>query len=311
MNAVVAPLMDAGNLMMHMSNEGHDYDSCITTARKLLFEYFYDGLGQPKLAEMMAMLGSHVAFHWAMSAFATIEPSHKLAASLMCTSVPSEVAQEAVLPWKAFCIAIPDGIFSGDETLVRYPPSAIFVTRFTESPYKHPEMGGSINIFSISSRNCAIVNVADLGKLTTVIRMEGFDDDLSLTPKAVDIGSKYQVLVDRLIIGCCLEMENGTSRSLSSITRKIKEKRGLPKAWVFKLTRSVKLDLRRHIYSYLNGTHALERNPLSVQILVRGHHKMQRYGPGHSGRKWIHIEPYWRGPEDAPIAVRPHVVKGL
>ena len=24
----------------------------------------------------------------------------------------------------------------------------------------------------------------------------------------------------------------------------------------------------------------------------------------------MHIEPYWRGPEDAPIAVRSHILKG-
>ena len=23
-------------------------------------------------------------------------------------------------------------------------------------------------------------------------------------------------------------------------------------------------------------------------------------------RRWIHVEPYWRGPEDAPIALRSH-----
>lgn len=24
------------------------------------------------------------------------------------------------------------------------------------------------------------------------------------------------------------------------------------------------------------------------------------------GAKWIHVEPFWRGPEDGPIAIRPH-----
>lgn len=24
--------------------------------------------------------------------------------------------------------------------------------------------------------------------------------------------------------------------------------------------------------------------------------------------KWIHVEPYWRGPEEGAVAVRPHVV---
>jgi len=47
----------------------------------------------------------------------------------------------------------------------------------------------------------------------------------------------------------------------------------------------------------------------TVQCVVAGHWKMQPCGPGGSERKRIFIEPYWRGPEDAPIAIRPHVLK--
>lgn len=47
---------------------------------------------------------------------------------------------------------------------------------------------------------------------------------------------------------------------------------------------------------------------LSTQHMVRGHYKMQRHGEGGAQRKWIHVEPYWRGDENAPIAVRSHVL---
>lgn len=40
----------------------------------------------------------------------------------------------------------------------------------------------------------------------------------------------------------------------------------------------------------------------------RGHHKRQAHGTGGLLRKWIHVEPYWRGGEDAPIAVKTHKV---
>lgn len=33
-----------------------------------------------------------------------------------------------------------------------------------------------------------------------------------------------------------------------------------------------------------------------------------RHGTGGLLRKWIHVEPYWRGGEDAPIAVKTHKV---
>ncbi len=38
-----------------------------------------------------------------------------------------------------------------------------------------------------------------------------------------------------------------------------------------------------------------------VQCLVSGHWKRQQHGPGRSLRKLIHVEPYWRGPLDAPV----------
>lgn len=42
-------------------------------------------------------------------------------------------------------------------------------------------------------------------------------------------------------------------------------------------------------------------SPLFVRTLVSGHWKMQPYGPKHSQRKLIRIEPFWRGPLDAPV----------
>lgn len=40
--------------------------------------------------------------------------------------------------------------------------------------------------------------------------------------------------------------------------------------------------------------------PLAVRTLVAGHWKRQPYGEGRALRKWIHIAPFWRGPEGAP-----------
>jgi len=50
--------------------------------------------------------------------------------------------------------------------------------------------------------------------------------------------------------------------------------------------------------------------PPSVQTLVRGHIKRQVVGIGRTGRRVVWIEPYWRGPEDAPILARPYSVGG-
>ena len=65
----------------------------------------------------------------------------------------------------------------------------------------------------------------------------------------------------------------------------------------------MRVDVREAVRGFVAGT---RRTAPAVQVLVRGHWKRQAHGPAMAQRKMIHIEPYWRGPEDAPIAVRGH-----
>lgn len=75
------------------------------------------------------------------------------------------------------------------------------------------------------------------------------------------------------------------------------------------LRREVVVDCRDWLEKHLRGDADANRM-LSVQTLVRGHWKRQPHGPNATERKYIHVEPYWRGPEDAPIAVRSHILNG-
>lgn len=48
---------------------------------------------------------------------------------------------------------------------------------------------------------------------------------------------------------------------------------------------------------------------VSVRHLVRGHWKMQAYGPERKESKHIFVEPYWRGPELAEMVERDYVLR--
>jgi hypothetical protein len=110
-------------------------------------------------------------------------------------------------------------------------------------------------------------------------------------------------VVGRLIVGASIELDERKSEVRTSGGKK-KRTAEEPSAWTFKLTRDVRGDCRAWVGEYITGN----RRSLVVQSLVRGHHKSQPHGPGNALRKWIHIEPYWRGPEDAPVAMRAHVL---
>lgn len=77
-----------------------------------------------------------------------------------------------------------------------------------------------------------------------------------------------------------------------------------PRHRVILIGKPMKLDLRQAVVDVASG----DRSAPNVQVLVRGHYKRQVIGIGRSARKVVWIEPYWRGPEDAPIMTRPYAV---
>jgi hypothetical protein len=125
-----------------------------------------------------------------------------------------------------------------------------------------------------------------------------------------DLDRRAFVLVSRLVCGVCLAMSDPDNikppkESKTSSSHK-EDPRDPPVLRTYQLGKPIKLDFRPAIESYLNGTR--KGGVPEVQTLVRGHWKMQTYGPHNSLRKAIHVSPYWRGPEDGPINVRDHVL---
>lgn len=82
----------------------------------------------------------------------------------------------------------------------------------------------------------------------------------------------------------------------------------MPTRWEYVVGKPVQWDVREFVRNYVATGRPGGR--LGVQTLVRGHWKHQPCGPQSKERRFIHIEPHWRGPDNAPIAVRPHILKG-
>lgn len=253
---------------------------------------------------------------WAMKGFPTVGTTHRLAASLMASVVPAESVAHVELPWSQFAIAIPDGLLDWCGMPVHY----VFVD-YAGGPIAAHKQGflGSLvadeqgflgSFLYFQDEVTGAVFGAQFGAVSDLchtVDTTGANPRMKSDDAAHD---RLRTMINRIVVGVCVELDQPKHRVVISNgpppPSAKHAKRGEPKAWMFQLTRDVKVDCREWVTSYLRGD---EGTRPSVQSLVRGHHKRQPCGPEGKDRKWIHVEPYWRGPEDAPIAVRSHVLQ--
>jgi hypothetical protein len=118
-------------------------------------------------------------------------------------------------------------------------------------------------------------------------------------------------MLGKLIMGYIMALNAGQMRQLSKRASERRVRNGkLPTGYEFVVGTPVHVRTVDYVRDYIRLGARGTRGSRRVQTLVRGHWKHQPCGTGGTDRKFIHIEPYWRGPEDAPIAVRSHILKG-
>lgn len=271
------------------------------------------------------------ATRWAACGFPAIAPTHRLAAALMATSLPVDLVPDVVFPWDTFVIDIPDGLVQAESVGAiadvtssdgsgNAPLSKLdFDFRIsTMVLMRHPRPEGRCYALSIALTPGGIFGTWEFDDLSALLDTGNRDvftavSKIHLSQEPGSASARLLEMLGRLALGCLVEMDSDerktelrqrtTERSKTSG----KERDGKPRApgaWVFHLTRNVKVDARRYVGAYIRDG---GRSP-SVRYLVRGHHKRQVCGVGRTNRKWIHVEPYWKGDDTLPIAVREHVL---
>jgi hypothetical protein len=262
--------------------DGLDRSAFELTRASLSDQELRDGSEESEKMAQAAEIAVFMGVAWAACGFPQIVPSHKLAAALMATDLPENV--ELHLPWNSFAVVVPDGLLPEDASSSRYKSVDMIGLAISGE--------AKIGVW-IGHKNHGIIGVDTFPSLGEMLACKSYEPE--------------QELLMRLLIGCILEMDSPRAREgvrTSAIARKKSREDKRPTAWSFELKRDVKVDCRSWVRDYVSsgGT-----SP-SVRSLVRGHQKRQRYGPGGALRKWIHIEPYWKGPLDGPIAVRAHKI---
>lgn len=232
----------------------------------------------------------------------------QLAASLMATDVGLDSIPFIKPPWKAFMIEIPPGLLDHEveqETrsfrriLVHFAsyasgPQWFYWAMDEESTEDFEEPG----IFAKATTEQMILKEWDEAE-------EGVDDQIS----------RISDLIGRLILSLCLALSDPTTTTLREQKRskgrgnRFRTPYSVPDTRNFIVGRPITVDCRPAIRDYVEGRNK-KKGSISVQLLVRGHWKHQVHGVGRALRKLIHIEPYWKGPEEAKILLRATKVQG-
>lgn len=242
------------------------------------------------------MIGSH----WYLAGFPMLRPTHRLAASLMATHVPADLVREIRAPFPSFFVEVPNDLV----------PASLEGDEYSNMRYTH--VGALIGTKEV----CLIVLGSTVKTGSPIVAVKFFPSFVeALEDASGDIRDK---LLYRLLVNMMIEAdqprireeilqhkkEMSKPKKEGKNSKKKVEKKPEEEAWFISFRRDIKIDARGWVADYVKSGGQAP----SVQTLVRGHQKRQPHGPGRTLRKWIHVEPYWRGPEDAPTVVRAHVM---
>ena len=251
-----------------------------------------------------AFLRALVGVRWMDCGFPAIKISPKWAAATLCTRVTKDVLEGIKPPWESFKILMPKEpiVYWFKHGYPRHPEAESNVLSEICVKY-NPDAGGwTIIIHSTPEGLAALMtakNSADL--LSDANLADTWDNNVAK-------------LSNRLVVSVLCTFSKNHLTQINREIHKQYEREGKKRACThpvvreFQLTEPVTVDLTEHVRSFQLGVYHKGKK-LEVQFMVAGHRKRQPYGPGLSLRKQIWVQPYWRGPEDAPIAVRPHVIK--
>ena len=253
-------------------------------------------------SEQISMMG---AARWADQAFPRFIMSHSYAAGLMATALSEEALDLVRAPYKAFMVDIPDGLLSlhndrtGKESKIRWV-LVQEVASHDGRPWQY--------VAHTEDSLCLWRHGVDAKFLCEPeLPSNRWEGCAFIAPKD-DRDDRVAALIGRLIVGICLSfLDPSNVRPTSKHSRKGRESLRASDIRTFRLGKPLKVDCRKDIQDYVSG---VKDRVQSVRTLVRGHWRTQRHGPKLSSRKLIWLQPFWRGPEDGPVLVRPTVFDG-
>lgn len=242
---------------------------------------------------------------WADAGFPLLEVEKTYAAALAASTSAEEASIDIEAAWPAFALRLPRDLLVLDAPL----------EGFSSAHFDRIWLGRT---FARSGANEALVHLVMIDS-ETGLEQSFYASDLRrlLLGKHVSTevlsaaAQRVCILARRIVVGALYTLQyttNFTTRE-RALKRRHVGRHGPPTHRVTTIGRSVPVDCSPWVRAFVKGEVRDGASPM-FQSLVRGHYKRHAVGVGRAHRKVIWIEPYWRGPEDAPILVRSHVLGG-
>jgi len=242
---------------------------------------------------------------WAHYGLREVQVGHKMAAALMSTTIAPGVLGDIRPPWPTMMVNIPGGMLKIDGGQKTPEDLLLVLVSHTGKGWTYTAAtGGGTALWGVNMPADRVTSIR-WGDQPGHVCAE-------LYPELTGLDDRALVLLWRYIFGVCLLMQDGGNYKAPKEggggkkggKRQSKE----PTVRVYVITRKPSYDCRESVRRYMAGSRP--RGPQTVQCLVAGHFRQQPHGPQRSLRKTVWVEPYWRGPEDAPILVKPRRIGG-
>ncbi|MBK9266204.1 MAG: hypothetical protein IPM54_41255 [Polyangiaceae bacterium] len=178
-------------------------------------------------------------------------------------------------PAPAFLLELPAELLP-----VEHPAGADFIARVLVFRHEHRDHPAGAWAYVAPTKRALTLwrfGVDAAGLLPAALAESIANEAASFPMEITDIDARTATMLGRLIVNTCLAMTNSD----------VVKVRGN----VFHVGRRTEADLRQAVSAYCRGD---SRSP-ATGTWVSSHWKTQPYGPGNALRKWIFIEPYWRG----------------
>ena len=239
---------------------------------------------------------------WAYCGFPTVNVDKITMAAFASTSIPATGGLGIELPFPSFAIRIPEIFwvaYEGDENL--RIGEFLIVSDVPRCAKTLPSDGGFSDFILV--RSLGPYGTQTISTCFDRVSKEQINSGYKIAPiKNKDVAEHLSGFIKRVAFGICAHIDEKEIDVAKNSASKNRHRRPgqQPTLWAPLIFRKTRCDLVKETVAFL-------RNPtkgrkLINQHIVRGHHKRQPFGNG--DRKLIWVEPYWRGPVDAPMVVR-------